>query len=112
MAGVASTKDKFDLNQRMAAGIGVTVYRITRFFGRSNGKSLTAGTAVGADRIGCRARRIQHYLPSLVKAEAILITSRKIPNKTIAQSSFRLPVFGNLVKTIIVSRHNHLEGAS
>jgi hypothetical protein len=42
MAGVASTEDKIDLNQQagLACWDGVTDYRITRFFGGSNGRSL------------------------------------------------------------------------
>jgi hypothetical protein len=42
MAG-ASTEDKIDLNQQAVAGCrdGVTVYRITRFFGGSNEKGFT-----------------------------------------------------------------------
>jgi hypothetical protein len=41
-AGVASTEDKIDLNQREAAGTDVTAYRITRFFCGSNRRYFTA----------------------------------------------------------------------
>src|ERR1700733_12301369 len=53
-AGVASTEDKIDLERAVACcQDGVTDYRITYFFGGSNGEALNAEDAEGKREIHC-----------------------------------------------------------